>query len=107
MTFTTEEAKNVAATIASQLGGFGRLTAMTNAKQFMHDNDGSLAFKFSGSRKVNYVKITLNCMDTYDVEFGKIKKFNYVKDEQRSRDGVYGDMLVDLFEQATGLYLSI
>ena len=60
-----------------QLGGRGRLNAMIGAKDFFSDNDGrTLTFKFRLCKKANYVKITLNGLDGYDIEFVKIGRFN-------------------------------
>ena len=60
-----------------QLGGSNRLNVMIGAKDFFSDNDGkTLVFKFSMCKKANCVKITLNGLDLYDIEFVKIKKFN-------------------------------
>ena len=54
----------VANTILSQIGGTGRLVAMTGAKHFTY-SDNSLSFQFKGSRKTNALRITLDPSDTY------------------------------------------
>jgi len=96
----------VATTILEQLGGPGRLAAMTSARNFL-DHGNALSFKFKGSRKVNYVKVTLDPSDTYTVEFGKLNARSLEYKVVETLDGVYADMLVDLFEKTTGLYLTI
>ena len=92
----------VANTIISQLGGFGTLKAFVNARSYVADNN-SVMFKFSGSKKFNFCKIVYNYgLDEYEMNFIKIwgdrKKVETV-------NGVYCDMLVDIFEKKTGLYL--
>ena len=94
-----------------QLGGFGKLKAMVGAHTFIkHEAEKALSFKFKGSRKCNYIKITLDASDTYNVEIGrvtngKVKGFTYkVIDESA---GIYCDQLKPLFESITGLYLSL
>lgn len=96
--------KQVAETIVQQMGGFGRLKCMVGADHFGTSGD-NLSFKFKGSKVANYIKITLNGMDLYDVEFGKIWGTNYkiVKEI----DGLYFDQLIPVFEDTTKLYLSL
>jgi len=91
-------------TTINQLGGYGRLTAMTGARNFI-DHGNALSFKFKGSRKANYVKIELDPSDTYNVTFGKIRKYELTK--ERTFEGVHATMLRRLFEQVTGLYLTL
>jgi hypothetical protein len=98
---------NAASTTLAQLGGSGRLSAMINAKHFMSSNDGqTLTFKFSGCRKANCVQITLNSMDTYDVEFVKISR-KLTCSTAAEYSGIYADNLKQTIEQFTGLYLSL
>lgn len=97
---------NAAAITLSHLGGSCRLSAMIGAKNFASsDNGNSLSFRFKGSKKANYVKITLNGLDLYDVEFGKIWNLTYkVKGESSN---IYADSLKSVIEDFTGLYLSL
>ena len=90
--------------VIAQLGGFRRLKAMVNARAFGRD-ENSVSFKFSGSRVANYCRITLDPMDTYTVEFLKVRA-NKVKVVDTT-EGAYADMLVPLFEKTTKLYLSL
>jgi len=96
--------KEIASTIIAQLGGQGRLSAMTGAKSFVAIEKG-LQFKIGKNAKnVNTVRIVLTDADTYDVEFGAARGMKYtVKD---STQGAYADMLKPLFEAATGMYLT-
>ncbi len=91
-------------TIGNQLGGLGRLKMMIGAFNFVAHEDG-LSFKFKGCKHCNYCKVTLDPSDTYSVEFGKIRALKYtVKD---TMSGIYNDMLMDTFEDYTGLYLTL
>jgi len=107
--YTFDEQKQIAATIIQQLGGFGRLSAMTGAKNFSASEDDKgqafVTFKIGrNSNSVNYVKITLNSLDLYDTEYSRITIKSYkVKSESK---GIYNDMLQADFETATGMYLT-
>lgn len=92
----------VAGTIINQLGG-RQFVAMTGAKGY-HDKD-SVVIKFKGSRIANYVTITLNVMDTYDVKFSKIQGVNIKT--VKVLEGIYNDQLRPLFEEVTGLRTSL
>jgi len=88
--------------------GGQRLVVMVGAKNIVKsDADSFVSFKFmkGAKNKANYMKITLNAMDTYDVEFGYIRGMNYTV--RSEHEGVYDDMLKDLFENETGLRLSM
>ena len=103
--YTKDEQKEIAATILSQLGGAGRLVAMTGAKFFTSHPEGGLSFKIGrNSKGVNYCKISLTSDDLYTVEFKRVtvKKIT----DKGTTEGAYCDMLVDLFENATGMYLT-
>ena len=88
----------IAQIIASQLGGLRRLNVMIGAKNAVNTGNG-LSFKFKKSKKINYVKIELNGLDLYDIEFGNVAKYDYsVKEEFNN---IYADQLKDLFEETT------
>lgn len=94
--------------LAQAKNGMNRLISMIGAKNFMKcDNENFVSFKFmrGAANKANYIKIKLNAADTYDIEFGKIHGMNYRVISEHS--GLYFDMLRDLFEGETKLYLSI
>ena len=55
--------------------------------------------------RINYVKITLNFMDTYDIEFMSI--WGTVIKTVSEIKGVYNDGLQDIIANRTGLCLSI
>jgi hypothetical protein len=95
----------VAQTILSQLGG-GKFKVMTGAKDFYSIKEGrGLQFKLPSNfakNKANTVRIILNSNDLYDVEFGRVWGLNYKV--KSTHNDVYCDMLVELFENETGLY---
>jgi hypothetical protein len=103
-----KESQRVAATILAQMGGAKRLQVMIGANSFASDRNGVL-FKFRGTRKANAVRIELTPQDLYRVEFYKQrgKAQGYRVDLVHELDEVYCDMLIELFEQFTGLYLTI
>lgn len=93
----------VAQTILQQLGG-RRVKAMTGAKNFvaLKDKMGGLQFQFPNPHGgPNSVRIILNGMDEYEVEFFRGTK------SVKSVDRVYAEDLIDLFEKTTGLYLRL
>lgn len=106
----------IANNILLQLGGYYRLKAMINIKDHVAVENG-ISFKFSGSKNCNYVKIVLTDKDLYLIEFGKLynkkEKFadvsisipSYKKIEEI--EGIYSDMLINLFEDKTGLVLTL
>ena len=95
------DSNETARIILSQLGGQGRLVAMTGANNFSALKNG-VAFRIK-NRSVNYIRITLNANDLYDVIFGKIIKYN-LKVISEHKD-IYNDQLIPLFEKQTGMYL--
>lgn len=96
---------SIAQTILKQLGGAGIIAAFTGAKHFITYEDGvSFRFPNRASGKPNFVKITLNGLDLYDVEFKRIYGTKVTPIE--SVEGVYNSQLVSIFERVTGLYLS-
>lgn len=94
----------VANTILAQLGG-NKFTVMTGAKNLMGGSD-NLSFRFPQHNGVNYCKITLNAYDTYNVEFGMIRKKDGVPTYTRKEfiTDVYNDGLQEVFTAQTGLY---
>ena len=96
----------VAKTILEQLGGQNRLVSMLGAYNFgAEDNSVSFRFKAKGKNGINYIKITLNSMDTYDIKYSSIRgtEFKTVAEDK----GIYNDQLREVIEQEIGLYLSM
>jgi hypothetical protein len=94
---------SVAKIILEQLGGQGKLVVMTGAYNFIAFPNG-LSFKLK-SRKANYVKITLNAMDLYDVQFQKL--FGMKSKVVAEYDDLYFDQLIPIIEKETGMYLKL
>lgn len=97
----------VAKEILNQLGG-NKFIVMIGAKYICGD-EKSLRFQFmKNPGKYKGLVITLNAMDTYDLKFWKQKKIRnlplalspIIYDEI---DGIYGDMLQEIFTSKTGL----
>lgn len=100
-----ERAKEVAATTCDYLGGHRVLTLMVGARDFSYDGEGALRFRFKGSRKANYVEFVVKGADLYDVRFWRITKSSVKK--TANFEDVYFDQLRDVFEQATGLLITL
>lgn len=97
------QSKNLfAETILKQLGGM-RFIAMTGAKNLFFDNDKQFVSMqiMRNQAKAKWVKITLNCMDLYDMEFVSMKGNELVTVAERK--GLYNDMLPAAFTAVTGL----
>jgi len=107
----------IADTIIQQIGS--RAFFMLGAKRIIAHPDG-IAFKIGrNSKSVNHVRITLDPSDTYDVEFSWVTNRGaasilrdpvspIVRTKIRSEaSGVYADMLHDLIESKTGMYVSL
>jgi hypothetical protein len=95
-----------ASIILDQLGG-NKFKATTGAKH-LADHGNGLSFKLPArfaKDDINYCKITLTTADLYDVEYGRLKGFDYeiVKDTA----GLFADQLQDNFRQVTGLDTSL
>jgi hypothetical protein len=102
------EFEQVAMTIFNQLGGTGRLIAMVGGHTFLMDRANSnVSFKIKAKspNKINYIKISLNGMDTYDIEFGYIRGMNYTV--RTELEGVYAEDLIRLCEETTGLLFTL
>jgi hypothetical protein len=104
---TTEEQKQVASTILQQLGGAGKVGAMIGVKHFVAGKNGELTIQFKAKalKKINCVRISLNGKDLYDVEFIRLAKYDHKVVETKT--DIYADQLKQVFEQTTGLYLSL
>lgn len=96
---TAEQAKETSLTILEQLGG-NKFIVFVGASHMGFDSDGSLSFRFKMNPKVNYMKITLNGLDLYDVTFWKVGKICKQISEHKN---IYFDMLQPLFTKETGL----
>lgn len=102
---TSKRANAIAATIVNQLGGGRKLQMFIGLKQLINEPLGvTLVFpkpKHAGA--VNRVRITLNGMDLYDMEFIRTRGSS-VKVVKEFND-VYAEDIKDRFEEGTGLYI--
>ena len=95
----------IATVILQQMGG-NRFIAMTGAYRLLSFCDGinsGLSFHFKGSKKANFCKIMLQEDDTYILTFSKYNKRTFENVIVKEYDGVYCDMLQELFTDVTGL----
>ena len=94
-------AHEVAQEILKQLGG-KRFLVMTGSSKLVADKN-LLGMKLArNSSGANYLKIKLNGLDLYDIEFISIRGASFnVKHEFND---IYNDQLVSIFEETTGLY---
>ena len=57
--------------------------------------------------KANYLKITLNEMDTYTVEFQKVNYSKFTVNDVAAFENVYCDQLQKVFTSITGMYTKL
>jgi hypothetical protein len=96
--------------ILQQLGG-NKFIASTGAKELIGDNK-VLQFGIGRGAKsgINKVRITLTPTDTYDIEFGKYSRPGINKSGEfvggyttiKHIEGIYADVLQEVFERHTG-----
>ena len=96
---------SVAKTILDQLGG-NKFRMMTGAKNFVGYENGVSMKIGRNSSNSNYLKITLNSMDLYDMKFCKLTRKFEEKSVTEYSD-VYNDMLTEVFEKHTGMYTKL
>jgi hypothetical protein len=102
------ERKAIAMMILDQLGGRAFM-AMTGAKN-LAVLDSGLSFSLPGTPGfvrdgINHVRLTLNALDTYDIDWGRVWGTKYrvvIRDEH-----IYNDSLQALFGERTGLATSL
>jgi hypothetical protein len=100
----------IAQTIISQLGGYGRLKAMIGLISATPITEPGLAglyvrFRARARRRINALAIRLDPTDTYTVQFWAIRACEPTLVASYSE--VYADGLRDLVEGETGLALSL
>jgi len=94
----------IATEILNQLGG-NKFLAMTGAYNLAAGENYLIMKLRRNKANATHLKITLNSLDLYDVEFFSMRKFE--KTVKAEFNGVYNDMLVDIFEKTTGLYTKL
>ena len=95
----------VANEIYRTLGG-NRFRVMTGAKNMVSTENGIRMRIGRNKTNENFMEVSLNGLDLYDVTFAKVTKMCEMK-SVREYDNVYNDMLVSLFESHTGMYTSL
>lgn len=96
----------VAQMILRQMG-HRRLSVMIGAHNFVgSEKDRSLTFEWKADSQngANAVTVSLEPSDTYTMNFFKIRGLEMT--ELAQFEDVYNDMLCEIFEKYTGLYLS-
>ena len=102
---TKTEKQAVAQTIVNQLGGIGKLKAFTGAYSFATTKGNTgVTFRIK-NRKVNAITIVLNGKDLYDIKFMRVRGVN-IKLIKEYND-IYFNQLIPLFEENTGIYLTL
>ena len=93
-----------AQTILQQLGG-NKFLVMTGAHTLI-DGGNYLSMKLRKNQSgANYLRITLNAMDTYKMEFLSLRGMD-IKTKAEF-DNIYNDQLQSIFTQVTGYYTSL
>ena len=95
----------VANTIYRQLGG-NRFRVMTGAKMMVSTENGIRMRIGRNKTNANFMEVSLNGLDLYDVTFAKLTKMGEKK-SVKTYDNVYNDMLVSIFESHTGMYTTL
>lgn len=101
---STHKYMDKAETLIKQLGGVNKLSAMLGANTFIALDNG-VSFKFKNFSKANYVKITVNKNDLYELDFKKLRGLNS-KDVKVFKDVHVSDLKKE-FTKFTGLDLSL
>ena len=100
-----ERTKAIAIIIFQQLGGYYKVNAMIGIESLVYCENGiQFKVKCKGS-KANFIRIIVNALDLYDVEFGNIKGEAYKQNNVFKN--IHCEDLKDLIESETGLYLSL
>lgn len=98
-------------TILQQLGGLGRLTALIGVKSIYTGSDAELRIRWSarGKKKINVVSVSLRPDDYYDVTFAANGRSPLALPllVTSRYEGVGCEDLVRIFEEETGLYLTL
>ena len=96
---------SVANEIYRQLGG-NKFAVMTGAKNFI-DIENGIRMKIGRNKtNHNWMEVTINSLDLYDVAFAKLTKLGERK-SLKEYNNVYNDSLVELFETHTGMYTKL
>ena len=95
----------IANEIYRTLGG-NRFRVMTGAKMMVSTENGIRMRIGRNKTNANFMEVSLNGLDLYDVTFAKLTKMGERK-SVKTYDNVYNDMLVSIFESHTGMYTTL
>jgi hypothetical protein len=99
--------QDIAAEIARQLGGTQRLVAFCGAREFVAIENG-LRFRVPSNMtksRISHFTVVLTSEDLYDVKAEAVRGTNWKTIVEHK--GVFCDQLMDLFEEATGMFLTL
>ena len=100
-----EDRMRVAKTILEQLGG-NKFRMMTGAKNIAGD-ENSLSMRIGrNSSNSNYLKITLNSWDLYDMKFCKLTR-KFEEKSVKEYKNIHNIHLRLMFTKHTGMYTSL
>ena len=91
--------------IYRQLGG-NKFRVMTGSKMMVSTENGIRMRIGRNKTNANFMEVSLNGLDLYDVTFAKLTKMGEMK-SVKTYDNVYSDMLVSIFESHTGMYTTL
>ena len=95
----------IANEIYRTLGG-NRFRVMTGAKMMVSTENGIRMRIGRNKTNANFMEVSLNGLDLYDVTFAKLTKMGEMK-SVKTYDNVYNDMLGSIFESHTGMYTTL
>ena len=95
----------IANEIYRTLGG-NRFRVMTGAKMMVSTENGIRMRIGRNKTNANFMEVSLNSLDLYDITFAKLTKMCEMK-SVKTYDNVYNDMLVSIFESHTGMYTTL
>ena len=96
---------HIANEIYRQLGG-NRFRVMTGAKMMVSTENGIRMRIGRNKTNANFMEVSLNSLDLYDITFAKLTKMGEMK-SVKEYENVYNDMLVSIFESHTGMYTTL
>ena len=79
---------------------------MTGAKMMVSTENGIRMRIGRNKTNANFMEVSLNSLDLYDVTFAKLTKMGEMK-SVKEYENVYNDMLVSIFESHTGMYTTL
>jgi hypothetical protein len=97
-------------TIIKQMGGFNRIKSMTGCDAITTDKYSIHIVNFKGSKKYNQCIVTyIPKHDLYDMKIYRFDANSIQKGERNVEnfEQLFFDQLVDMFEETTGIKLSL